>query len=106
MIILAEAGLFINYLATKLLLFLQSSWETLLAENESSTKVESQKAATPENQEAGHAEESAEELLSLDDLDGMIASEDPEFAESLNSIGPDDPSSDIYIEGIEPEPPS
>lgn len=103
MIILAEAGLFINYLATKLLLFLQSSWETLLAENESSTKVESQKAATPENQEAGHAEESAEELLSLDDLDGMIASEDPEFAESLNSIGPDDPSSDIYIEGIEPE---
>jgi flagellar basal body-associated protein FliL len=96
MIILAEAGLFIKYLATKLVLFLQSSWETLLAEKESSTKVES-------NTESGHAEESAEDLLSLEDLDGMIAEEDPEFANSLASIGPDDPNSDIYIEGVELE---
>jgi flagellar basal body-associated protein FliL len=94
--ILAEAGLFIKYLATKLVLFLQSSWETLLAEKESSTKVES-------NPEAAHAEESAEDLLSLEDLDGMIAQEDPDFVNSLVNIGPDDPNSDIYQEGVESE---
>jgi flagellar basal body-associated protein FliL len=94
--ILAEAGLFIKYLATKLVLFLQSSWETLLAEKESSTKVES-------NPESGHADESAEELLSLEDLDGMIAQEDPDFVNSLVNIGPDDPNSDIYQEGVESE---
>lgn len=96
MIILAEAGLFIKYLATKLVLFLQSSWETLLAENESSTKVES-------NTENEHAEESAEGMLSLEDLDGMIAEEDPDFVNSLVNIGPDDPNSDIYNEGVESE---
>lgn len=88
--------MFIKYLATKLVLFLQSSWETLLAEKESSTKVESKP-------ESGQAEESAEDLLSLEDLDGMIAEEDPEFANSLVSIGPDDPNSDIYNEGVESE---
>ncbi len=63
-----------------------------MAENENTTKVESQKPdGSPE-------EESSEELLSLEALDSMLEKEDPEFAKSLQNIGPDDPSNPIVIE--------
>lgn len=56
-----------------------------MAENESTTKVEDQ------NQE-NSPEENSEELLSLDNLDSILAEEDPEFAKSLGEIGPIDPN--------------
>lgn len=63
-----------------------------MAEKENPTKVESQK---PED---SPEEESSEELLSLESLDSILEKEDPEFAKSLTSIGPDDPSNPIVIE--------
>ncbi|WP_413575667.1 flagellar basal body-associated protein FliL [Bdellovibrio sp. HCB290] len=63
-----------------------------MADNENTTKVESQKP------EGAPEEESSEELLSLDSLDSILEKEDPEFAKSLQSIGPDDPTNPIVIE--------
>ncbi|WP_413558465.1 flagellar basal body-associated protein FliL [Bdellovibrio sp. HCB209] len=63
-----------------------------MADNENTTKVESQKPeGTPE-------EESSEDLLSLESLDSILEKEDPDFAKSLEAIGPDDPSNPIVIE--------
>ncbi|WP_413582457.1 flagellar basal body-associated protein FliL [Bdellovibrio sp. HCB288] len=63
-----------------------------MADNENKTKVEAQKP------EGAPEEESSEELLSLDSLDSILEKEDPEFAKSLQTIGPDDPSNPIVIE--------
>ncbi len=65
-----------------------------MTDNESTTKVEDQnKDAAPE--------ENSEELLSLDNLDSILAEEDPEFANSLNEIGPDEAIDvDIYNESL------
>lgn len=64
--------------------------------------------ADPENTTNGEKEvsESAEDLegsLSLDDLDSVIAQEDPDFAAGLAAIGPDDPNHVLYEEGLELE---
>ncbi|WII73471.1 flagellar basal body-associated FliL family protein [Bdellovibrio sp. 22V] len=68
-----------------------------MAENEDTTKVEEEK-------KDGAPEEASEDLLSLESLDEAIASEDPDFANSLNEIGPDDPANvEIYAEGSELE---
>ncbi|MFS4459641.1 flagellar basal body-associated FliL family protein [Bdellovibrio sp. HCB2-146] len=73
-----------------------------MAENETTTKVEPSKE---EAEKANGAEEAAEGSLSLEDLDNIIADEDPEFAQSLSSIGPDDPAAnaEIYSEELELE---
>ncbi|UYL09004.1 flagellar basal body-associated FliL family protein [Bdellovibrio sp. SKB1291214] len=63
-----------------------------MADNENTTKVESA------NPEGTPEEESSEDLLSLESLDSILEKEDPEFAKSLSSIGPDDPSNPIAIE--------
>ncbi|MGZ3770966.1 MAG: flagellar basal body-associated FliL family protein [Bdellovibrio sp.] len=65
-----------------------------MAENETPTKV------VDEKDEATSAE--AEDLLSLDSLDSILADEDPEFARSLNEIGPDE-NIEIYNEGLQLE---
>lgn len=65
-----------------------------MADNESPTKVEEEKE--------GSAEAEAEELLSLESLDELIASEDPDFASSLSGIGPDE-NIEIYNEGLQLE---
>lgn len=70
-----------------------------MAENESSTKVEE-----PKNEGAENASgENSEEILSLDNLDSIIADEDPEFASGLQEITPQnignlDSDSDLEIE--------
>jgi flagellar basal body-associated protein FliL len=75
-----------------LVLFLQSSWEQSLADNENTTKVESQNPdGTPE-------EESSEDLLSLESLDSILEKEDPEFTKGLGNISPDDLSNPVVIE--------
>ncbi|MGE5085398.1 MAG: flagellar basal body-associated protein FliL [Bacillota bacterium] len=63
-----------------------------MAENETTTKVQDQ---TPEGAPEG---DNSEELLSLDNLDSILAEEDPEFAKSISEIGPDDPSLSVVIE--------
>lgn len=63
-----------------------------MADEENTTKVESQ------NPEGIPEEESSEDLLSLESLDSILEKEDPEFAKSLSNIGPDDPSNPIAIE--------
>lgn len=63
-----------------------------MVDNETQTKVEDGKkenGATPE----------AEEILSIDALDNILAEEDPEFAQSLLEIGPDEHTS-IFSEGV------
>jgi len=68
-----------------------------LAENETTTKVEDQKPeGTPEG-------ENSEELISLENLDSILAEEDPEFAKSISEIGPDDPSLAVVIEEVDLE---
>ncbi|KHD89878.1 MAG: flagellar protein required for flagellar formation [Bdellovibrio sp. ArHS] len=67
-----------------------------MADNESTTKVEDEKK---DNAPEGEAED----VLSLDSLDEIIANEDPEFAKALGEIGPDDPLNAIYEEGVELE---
>ncbi len=61
-----------------------------MADSESTTKVEESNQAT--------SEEGAEVLLSLDALDEIISSSDPEFLDSLKQIGPGTVGS-IYAEG-------
>ncbi|QDK36796.1 flagellar basal body-associated FliL family protein [Bdellovibrio sp. NC01] len=63
-----------------------------MAENESTTKVE-------DHNKENSPEETSEELLSLDNLDSILAEEDPEFAKSLGEIGPIDPNSQIDSDG-------
>ncbi len=63
-----------------------------LVDKENATKVEEEK-----KDETAPAE--SEELLSLDSLDSIIAHEDPEFAKSLDDIGPDI-TIEIYNEGL------
>ena len=70
-----------------------------MAENESSTKVEEPKKEGAENASG----ENSEEVLSLDNLDSIIAEEDPEFAAGLQEITPQnighlDSDSDLEIE--------
>ncbi|WP_374021226.1 flagellar basal body-associated FliL family protein [Bdellovibrio bacteriovorus] len=67
-----------------------------MADKESTTKVEEEK-------KDGAPEGEAEDVLSLESLDEIIANEDPEFAKGLIDIGPDDPSNTIYEEGVELE---
>lgn len=67
-----------------------------MAEQENTTKVEEEiKEGTPEGE--------AEDLMSLESLDSALAEADPEFAQSLNEIGPDEAGAPIYEEGIELE---
>lgn len=49
------------------------------------------------------AEDSEENLLSLDSLDNILKEADPEFAKSLEEIGPDEAAAVIYEEGLELE---
>lgn len=65
-----------------------------MADTENTTKGEETTSESPEDIEGS---------LSLDDLDSAIAQEDPEFAASLQNIGPDDPKHVIYEEGVELE---
>ena len=65
-----------------------------MADTENTTKGEDTSSESAEDIEGG---------LSLDDLDSAIAQEDPEFAASLQNIGPDDPKHVIYEEGVELE---
>lgn len=67
-----------------------------MAENESPTKVE--------NEKSGAHEGESEDFLSLESLDSLIAKEDPDFAKSLDDIGPE-PEQDIeiYNEGLQLE---
>nr|BFD58570.1 hypothetical protein CKG001_06770 [Bdellovibrio sp. CKG001] len=68
-----------------------------LAEQENTTKVE-------EEIKDGAAEGDGEDLMSLESLDSVLAEEDPEFAKSLNEIGPDvEGAGEIYEEGLELE---
>lgn len=53
-----------------------------MVDNESTTKV-------GEGKKDGIPEEESADLLSLESLDSIIATEDPEFAKSLDEIGPD-----------------
>lgn len=65
-----------------------------MVDNETATKVEEHEAPAGES----------EEILSMESLDSLIADEDPEFAQSLNEIGPDDPGDiDIYNESLDLE---
>lgn len=58
----------------------------------------------PVQPEAGSEEEAAEDVLSLENLDAVLGAEDPEFFQSLQAIGPDDPEvTRIYEEGVELE---
>lgn len=68
-----------------------------MAEQENTTKVEEEiKDGAPEGE--------AEDLMSLESLDSALAEADPEFAQSLNEIGPDEAGGAlIYEEGIELE---
>lgn len=67
-----------------------------MADQENTTKVEDQvKDGAPEGE--------AEDLMSLDSLDAVLAEEDPEFAQSLNQIGPDVEGAALYEEGVELE---
>ncbi|MBV2167938.1 MAG: flagellar basal body-associated FliL family protein [Bdellovibrio sp.] len=66
-----------------------------MVDNEGTTKVEEEK-------KEGAPEGEAEELLSLESLDSIISSEDPEFADSLTQIGHDEPI-EIYNEGLDLE---
>ncbi len=61
-----------------------------MADNENTTKVEGTEQSTPK--------EAAEVLLSLDALDEVISSSDPNFLDSLKQIGPGIVGS-IYAEG-------
>ncbi len=63
-----------------------------LVDKENASKVEEEK-------KDGTAPAESEELLSLDSLDSIIAHEDPEFAKSLDDIGPDI-TIEIYNEGL------
>ncbi|MDG0816779.1 flagellar basal body-associated FliL family protein [Bdellovibrio svalbardensis] len=54
-----------------------------MTDNETTTKVE-------EENKDGAPEENSEDLLSLDNLDSILAEEDPEFAKALSEIGPDE----------------
>jgi Flagellar basal body-associated protein len=63
----------------------------LAEEKENPTKVQTGDATA--------AEESEAELMSLDNLDSVIAEADPEFAEALNDIGPND-GMGIFNEGV------
>ncbi|XGC81515.1 flagellar basal body-associated FliL family protein [Bdellovibrio bacteriovorus] len=65
-----------------------------MANNESPTKVEEENKISPEAE--------AEDSLSLESLDSILAEEDPEFAQSLLDIGPDNPT-EIYNESVELE---
>jgi flagellar basal body-associated protein FliL len=74
----------------------------LANEKENPTKVGDEQNNKP-NAEAANsgAESSEEELLSLENLDDMLAEVDPDFAKSLAEIGPDDSSiGEIYNEGV------
>lgn len=62
-----------------------------MTENEGTTKVEHENGD-------GAPEGGGEELLSLESLDSIIEESDPEFAKSLNDIGPDDPNAFLHIE--------
>lgn len=65
-----------------------------MTDNETTTKVE-------DENKNGAPEENSEELLSLDNLDSILAEEDPEFAKSLSEIGSDDSVGvEIYNEGL------
>lgn len=69
-----------------------------MAENEGTTKVEEQ---TKPAEGAETSEENSEDMLSLENLDSLIAEEDPEFAQSLENIGPDEAGGvEIYNEGL------
>jgi flagellar basal body-associated protein FliL len=63
-----------------------------LVDKENTTKAEEQAADENENIEGA---------LSLEELDSVIAADDPDFAKSLHNIGPDDPNNAIYEEGVE-----
>lgn len=65
-----------------------------MADNESPTKVE--------NETSGKPEEESEELLSMESLDSIIANEDPDFAKSLEEIGPVE-NIEIYNESLQLE---
>lgn len=65
-----------------------------MADNESPTKVE--------NETSGKPEEESEELLSMESLDSIIANEDPDFAKSLEEIGPVE-NIEIYNESLQIE---
>lgn len=68
-----------------------------MVDNESTTKVEEEK-------KDGAPEGEAEDVLSLESLDSIIADADPEFSKSLDEIGPDDSINvEIYNEGLELE---
>lgn len=58
---------------------------------------------TKDGEESSESTADLESGLSLEDLDSLIAADDPEFAAGLSSIGPDDPNDVIYEEGIELE---
>lgn len=65
-----------------------------MVDNETATKVEENE--TPEVE--------SEETLSLESLDSIIADADPEFAQSLTEIGPDESGGiEIYNEGLDLE---
>lgn len=78
-----------------------------MAENESTTKV-GNKENSVGNSQAENSDvasdtsaENSEELLSLENLDSILAEEDPEFAKSLGDIGRDEVGAvEIYNEGL------
>ena len=74
--------------------------ETSLADNnESKTKVEQSTSTAPggaATSDSQHEESADDGLLSLENLDQVLADEDPEFSKGLVEIGPDDPSA-MYI---------
>lgn len=67
---------------------------------ESETKVEQSTPSAPEAAAASDTQQDVESaddgLLSLENLDQVLADEDPDFSEALVDIGPDDPSA-MYI---------
>ena len=79
-----------------------------MADNETTTKVEEKEASSTAGKPEGTAAdltssasgEAAEDLMSLDDLDSVIAQTDPEFLNSLGSIGPEI-DQEIYAEGAD-----
>ena len=74
-----------------------------MAENDNTTKAEEQKKpAEGVDASAEQDAESSEGLLDLDSLDEVLKKEDPEFAKSLENIGPDS-GIEIYNEALETE---
>ncbi len=75
-----------------------------MAKVEDTTKVEATKETdTAQSGANQNVDGESEDLLSLESLDNLIAEDDPEFANSLEAIGPDDGSIDVFEEGLDLE---